>query len=204
MVTYSLNFEQLYGSSGYFSHCYFFCIYKRRCNIKELQINEEIRAKEVRLIDKEGEQVGVVSIGDARNRADQANLDLVLISENAKPPVARIMDYGKYRYEAIKKAKEAKKNQKTIELKEIQLSPSIEEHDLNTKARQANKFLKEGNRVKVAVRFRGRELGRKELGKVVLDEFVELTSEYGEIDKPAKMEGRNMVMFLQQRKDLED
>ena len=114
------------------------------------------------------------------------------------------MDYGKYRYEAIKKAKEAKKNQKTIELKEIQLSPSIEEHDLNTKARQANKFLKEGNRVKVAVRFRGRELGRKELGKVVLDEFVELTSEYGEIDKPAKMEGRNMVMFLQQRKDLED
>lgn len=128
---------------------------------------------------------------------------MVLMSPNAKPPVARIMDYGKYRYDTMKKEKEAKKNQKVIELKEIQLSPNIEEHDLNTKARQANKFLKKGDRVKVVVRFVGRELGHKELGREVLDDFVEKTSEYGEVEKQPKMEGRNMVMFLQERTDKE-
>lgn len=164
--------------------------------IKELQINEGIRAKEVRLIGADGEQIGVVSINEALDAAREADLDLVNIAPNAKPPVCKVIDYGKYRYEAIKREKEAKKKQKVINVKELRLSPNIDTHDLEVKANQANNFLKKGDRVKVTVRFRGRELGHTSIGKDVLNDFADLTSENGIIDKKPTMEGRSMVMFL--------
>ncbi|WP_138159039.1 translation initiation factor IF-3 [Peptoniphilus catoniae] len=173
-----------------------------RClEIKELQINEEIRDKEVRLIDSEGNQVGVVSRNRALDIAIESKLDLVKIAPNSKPPVCRVMDYGKYRYDMMKREREAKKKQKVINVKELRLTPNIEEHDLNTKANRAKTFLDNGDRVKVSVRFRGREMGHTEIGKVVLDEFVNLVSEHGVVDKKAKMEGRNMVMFLSPNTD---
>ncbi len=168
----------------------------RCCIIKELQINEEIREREVRLIDVDGDQLGIVSIKKALDVAYDRKLDLVNVAPNAKPPVCRIMDYGKYKYELAKKEKEARKNQKVINVKEIRLTPNIESHDLNVKARRANEFLKSGDKVKVSVRFRGREMGHTNIGRVVLDNFAELTKELGVIEKPAKMEGRNMTMFL--------
>lgn len=180
--------------------CPLFLIYGR-FDIKELAINEEIRAREVRLIDSEGEQVGVVSIDEAQNRAYDEELDLVLISPQAKPPVCKLMDYGKYRYDTLKKMKEQRKNQKTAELKEIRFSPSIDSHDLEVKAKKANEFLKDGDKVKVSVRFRGRELGHKEVGFEVLEQFAALTEESGVISVKAKMEGRNMVMFLEPKED---
>lgn len=164
--------------------------------IKELQINEGIRAKEVRLIGADGEQIGIVSINEALDAAREADLDLVNIAPNAQPPVCKVIDYGKYRYEAIKREKEAKKKQKVINVKELRLSPNIDTHDLEVKANQANNFLKKGDRVKVTVRFRGRELGHTSIGKDVLNDFAELTSENGIIDKKPTMEGRSMVMFL--------
>ncbi|WP_237036440.1 translation initiation factor IF-3 [Mediannikoviicoccus vaginalis] len=164
--------------------------------IKELQINEGIRAKEVRLIGADGEQIGIVSINEALDAAREADLDLVNIAPNAKPPVCKVIDYGKYRYEAIKREKEAKKKQKVINVKELRLSPNIDTHDLEVKANQANNFLKKGDRVKVTVRFRGRELGHTSIGNDVLNDFAELTSENGIIDKKPTMEGRSMVMFL--------
>src|SRR5699024_3132583 len=162
----------------------------------ELQINEEIREKKVRLIDVNGEQLGVVSIREALDTAFDRKLDLVKVAPNAKPPVCRIMDYGKYKYEAEKREQEARKKQNVMNLKEVRLTPNIEIHDLKVKARNANRFLKDGDKVKVSVRFRGREMGSKNLGKEVLDQLIELTKDEGMIDKPAKMEGRNMVMFL--------
>ena len=165
----------------------------RRClEIKELQINEEIREKEVRLVDDEGNQLGVVSKMQAIDLAISKKLDLVNVAPNAKPPVCRIMDYGKYRYEQEKKEKEAKKKQKVINIKEL---------SLNTKANRAIDFLKNGDRVKVSVRFRGREMGHTDLGRDVLDKFYDLISEYGVVDKKPKMEGRSLVMFLSERKD---
>lgn len=164
--------------------------------IKELQINEGIRAKEVRLIGADGDQIGIVSINEALDAAREADLDLVNIAPNAKPPVCKVIDYGKYRYEAMKREKEAKKKQKVINVKELRLSPNIDTHDLEVKANQANNFLKKGDRVKVTVRFRGRELGHTSIGKDVLNDFAELTSENGIIDKKPTMEGRSMVMFL--------
>lgn len=169
----------------------------RRClNIKDLQINEQIRDREVRLIGNEGEQLGVLPVNQAQIIANEKKLDLVKVAPNAKPPVCKIMDYGKYKYEMQKKEKEAKKNQKVINIKEIRLTPNIEEHDLNVKATQASKFLQKENKVKVSVRFRGRELGHTDIGKEVLAQFAERVSEYGTIEKKAKMEGRNMIMFL--------
>ncbi|WP_352417923.1 translation initiation factor IF-3 [Proteiniborus sp.] len=169
----------------------------RRClNIKELQINEEIREKEIRLIDVDGEQLGIMTSKKGMEIADERKLDLVMIAPNAKPPVCRIMDYGKYKYELAKREKEARKNQKVITVKEIRLTPSIEANDLNVKAKRAIDFLKDEDKVKVTVRFRGREMGHTEKGKIVLQKFAELTSEYGSIDKQPKLEGRNMVMYL--------
>ncbi|WP_074349568.1 translation initiation factor IF-3 [Proteiniborus sp. DW1] len=169
----------------------------RRClNIKELQVNEEIREKEVRLIDVDGEQLGIMSSKKALELADEKKLDLVMIAPNAKPPVCRIMDYGKYKYELAKREKEARKNQKVITVKEIRLTPSIEANDLNVKAKRAIDFLKDDDKVKVTVRFRGREMGHTEKGEEVLRKFAEITSEYGVIDKQPKLEGRNMVMYL--------
>lgn len=165
--------------------------------IKELQINEEIRFREVRLISEDGDQLGIVSSREAMSIAEEKNLDLVLMSPNAKPPVCKIMDYGKYRYDTMKKNKDAKKKQKTITLKEVRLSPNIEEHDLNVKANQAKKFLNQGNKVKVSIRFRGRELGRTCMGYGVMDNFLDLLEGCGEVEKKPKMEGRAMVMFLQ-------
>jgi len=170
-------------------------------NIKELQINEEIRVREVRLIGDDGEQLGIVSYRDAMRMAEEKDLDLVLMSPNAKPPVCKIMDYGKYKYDTIKKAKEAKKNQKTITLKEVRLSPNIEEHDLNVKVTQALKFLGQGNKVKVSIRFRGRELGRTEIGYDVMNDFLELIKDAGKVEKKPRMEGRSMVMFLEPSTD---
>lgn len=166
------------------------------CTIKDLQINDGIRAKEVRLIDAEGEQRGVVPIAEALELARQSNLDLVNVAPKANPPVCKIIDYGKYKYEAIKKAKEARKKQKTINVKEVRLSPNIDTHDLEVKANRANQFLAKGDKVKVSVRFRGRELGHTAIGKDVLNTFAELTSENGEVEKRPKMEGRSMIMFL--------
>lgn len=176
--------------------CPHFLIIWRCLEIKELQINEEIRDKEVRLIDSEGNQVGVVSRSKALDLAFDAKLDLVKIAPNSKPAVCRIMDYGKYRYDMMKREREAKKKQQVINIKEIRLTPNIEEHDLNTKANQAKKFLDNGDRVKVSVRFRGREMGHTDMGRQVLDKFNELISEHGVIDKKPKMEGRSMIMFL--------
>lgn len=174
----------------------FFEKFRRCCIIKELQINEGIREKEVRLIDVDGNQLGVVHIRKAMEIANERRLDLVNVAPNAKPPVCRIMDYGKYKYELAKREKEARKNQKVINVKEIRLTPNIETHDLNVKANRAIEFLKDGDKVKVSVRFRGREMGHTEQGKVVLDDFAKITEEYGTIEKAAKLEGRNMVMFL--------
>ncbi|WP_409228164.1 translation initiation factor IF-3 [Gudongella sp. SC589] len=174
----------------------------RRCRIiKELQINEEIREKEVRLIDVDGSQLGVVPLKKALDVAFERRLDLVNVAPTAKPAVCRVMDYGKYKYEMAKKEKEARKNQKIINIKEIRLTPNIETHDLNVKANRAIDFLKDGDKVKVSVRFRGREMGHTEMGKEVLDEFAQLTSEVGKIEKEAKLEGRNMVMFLMPKAD---
>ena len=163
-------------------------------------INEQIKAKEVRLISSEGGQLGVVSINEAREKAEEAGLDLVLIAPTAKPPVCKIIDYGKFRYELARKDKEAKKKQKTIEVKEVRLSPNIDTNDLNTKVGSARKFLEKGNKVKVTLRFRGREMARMFKSKYILDDFAEALSDVATIDKPSKAEGRSLVMFLSAKK----
>lgn len=149
----------------------------------------------------DGTQIGIVPIKKALSIAYEKRLDLVKVAPNAKPPVCRIMDYGKYKYELAKKEKEAKKKQKVINVKEVRMTPTIEDHDLNVKARKTIDFLKDGDRVKVSVRFRGRELGHTETGKEVLMKFAELVSQYGTMEKEPRMEGRNMVMFLVPKKD---
>ena len=168
---------------------------------KQTQINEEIRASEVRLINENGVMVGIVGIDEALRLAEEADLDLVNISPNAVPPVCKILDYGKYRYEQQKKEKNAKKNQHVTEIKEIRLSASIEDHDVEVKAKNAIKFLQDGDKVKVSLRFRGRERDYTQLGYDAMEKFADLVSEYGVIEKPAKMEGRRMNMFLAPKKD---
>lgn len=163
---------------------------------KETQINEEIRDKEVRVIDSDGNQLGVMPIEDALRLAEEKNTDLVKIAPQAKPPVCKIMDYGKYRFEQAKREKEAKKNQRVIEVKEVRLSLNIDTHDFETKVGHAIKFLKGGNRVKVSIRFRGREMAHPENGLVTMSKFAEACSEFGTVEKPAKLEGRSMLMFL--------
>lgn len=163
---------------------------------KEQQINEQIRDKEVRLIGEDGSQLGIVPIDKAQQMAIDANLDLVKIAPQAKPPVCKIMDYGKYKFEAAKREKENRKNQKVIEIKEVRLSPSIDTHDFETKVGSAVKFLKSGSKVKVTVRFRGREIHHSALGADLLKRFAEAASEYGTVEKNAKLEGRNMAMFM--------
>ncbi len=168
---------------------------------KQTQINGDIRAAEVRLIDENGEMRGIVSIDEALSIAEHADLDLVNISPNANPPVCKILDYGKYRYEQQKKEKNARKNQHITEIKEIRLSASIEDHDVEVKAKAATKFLKDGDKVKVSLRFRGRERDYTQLGYDAMNKFADMVSEYGVVEKPAKMEGRRMNMFLAPRKD---
>lgn len=165
--------------------------------IKEQQINEEIRDKEVRLIGESGEQLGIMSAKQALELATAQELDLVKISPNAVPPVCKIMDYGKYKYESAKREKESKKKQKVVVMKELRLRPAIEENDLKTKAKMGTKFLANGDKLKVSVRFRGRELGHKDIGFIVLDKFVELVQEQGTpVGKP-KMGGNSLVLMVE-------
>ena len=164
------------------------------------QLNEEIRDKELRLIGNEGEQLGIMSADEALKIADEQGLDLVKISPQAVPPVCKLMDYGKYRFEQGKREKEARKNQHVVEIKEIRMSPGIDTGDFNVKLKNAQKFLTDGNRVKVSVRFRGREMAHTEIGKRLLDQFAEQCAEVSSVDKGAKLEGRNMSMFLSPKK----
>ncbi len=164
--------------------------------ISDLMINEQIRDKEVRLIGENGEQLGVMSARDAMKLAEEAGLDLVKIAPTAKPPVCRIVDYGKFKYEQIRKEKEARKKQKIVEIKEIRLSPNIDTNDLNTKVTAARKFITKGDRVKVTLRFRGREMAHMNTSRHILDDFAESLADIAVIAKPPKVEGRTMTMFL--------
>ncbi len=163
-------------------------------------INEQIRDKEVRLVGEDGEQLGVMLIKDALKLAQDAELDLVKIAPTAKPPVCKIIDYGKYKYELTRKEKEAKKKQKVTEVKEIRLSPNIDSNDMNTKANQARKFIEKGDKVKVALRFRGREMAHMSRSKQILDEFYAKLEDIAVVEKPAKLEGRSMIMFLTEKR----
>lgn len=160
------------------------------------QINEDIRDKEVRLISDTGEQLGIMSAQDALNMAEEQNLDLVKISPNAVPPVCKLMDYGKFRFEQTKREKEARKNQRVVEIKEVRMSPSIDVNDFNVKLRNAQKFLSEGNRCKVTVRFRGREMAHTSIGQDLLLKFADDCGEVAVMDKSPKLEGRHMSIFL--------
>lgn len=180
---------QLFAFLFYFWRC--FTISK-----KELQINETIREKEVRVIDSDGSQLGILSSSKALKIAASKDLDLVKIAPQATPPVCRIMDYGKYRFEQSKREKEARKNQKTVEVKEVRMSLNIDVHDFDTKLRNAIKFLKGGDKVKVSIRFRGREMAHTQLGEELINRFKEACAEYGTMDKAPKMEGRSMAVII--------
>lgn len=163
-------------------------------------INEQIRDKEVRVIGENGEQLGVMSSREAMKLASEAELDLVKIAPTAKPPVCKIIDYGKYKYELTRKEKEAKKKQKTVELKEVRLSPNIDTNDLNTKMNNAKKFLQKGNKVKVTLRFRGREMAHMSQSRHILDDFAKSLEDVASVEKPAKLEGRSMSMVLTEKR----
>jgi translation initiation factor IF-3 len=164
-------------------------------------INEQIRDREVRLVSESGEQLGIMSARDAYLKAQEAGLDLVKIAPMAKPPVCKIIDYGKYRYEQARKEKEARKKQKTVEIKEVRLSPNIDTNDLNTKVGAARKFLSKGDKVKVTLRFRGREMAHMNSSKHILDEFAESLSDISVIEKAPKVEGRSMTMVLTEKRN---
>ena len=159
-------------------------------------INEQIRDREVRVISADGEQLGIMSSREAMKLAQEAELDLVKIAPKAQPPVCKIIDYGKYRYEQARKEKEAKKKQKTVEIKEVRMSPNIDTNDLNTKVNNARKFLEKGNKVKVTLRFRGREMAHVQQTKHILDDFAEMLRDVATVEKAPKLEGRNMSMVL--------
>ena len=163
-------------------------------------INGQIRDKEIRVIGEDGEQLGIMSPREAMKIAQEAELDLVKIAPKAQPPVCKIIDYGKYRYELARKEIEAKKKQKTVEVKEVRLSPNIETNDLNTKVNNAKKFISKGNKVKVTLRFRGREMAHMQQSKHILDDFAELLADVAVVEKPAKLEGRSMSMVLTEKR----
>ena len=176
--------------------------HKWRCSaISESLVNGQVRFREVRLIGTDGEQLGIMSSQDAQKIADEAELDLVCISPMAKPPVCKIIDYGKYRYEMIRRDKEAKKKLKIVELKEVRLSPNIDTNDLATKTNAARKFLEKGNKVKVTLRFRGREMSHMSQSRYILDDFAKSLADIAVIDKPSKVEGRTLVMFMSAKKN---
>lgn len=178
----------LFESQSYFLEVFFIK--------QELLINEKIRAREVQLIGANGEKFGVVSIDEALDKALDAKLDLALVSPNAQPPVCKLMNYGKYKFEQAKREKESKKNQKTFELKELRVTPNIEQHDFEFKAKNARKFLEDGNKVKITVRFRGRELNYVKAGEETLNEFVEKLSDIATVEKKPLLEGKNMFVIL--------
>ncbi|OJU16324.1 MAG: translation initiation factor IF-3 [Clostridiales bacterium 43-6] len=167
---------------------------------KELSINEEIKDKEVRVIGADGSQLGVMSSAEALRRASELDLDLVKIAPMSVPPVCKILDYGKFKFEQAKRDKEAKKNQHIVDIKEIRLSLNIDKHDFETKANHAFRFLSDGDKVKVSIRFKGRQLGHPQIGIEIMNRFAEYCSEYCTVEKPAKMEGRSMLMFLAPKK----
>ena len=172
-----------------------------RCTvISELKINEQIRDKEVRVIGADGEQLGIMSSKEAYRLAQEAELDLVKIAPTAKPPVCKIIDYGKYRYEMARKEKEAKKKQKVVEVKEVRLSPNIDTNDLNTKINSARKFLTKGNKVKVTLRFRGREMAHMQNSKHILDDFAKELEDVATVEKAPKLEGRSIAMVLAEKR----
>ena len=168
---------------------------------QELPINGQIRAKEVQLIGENGEKLGVVSFNNALEMAEEKKLDLVLVAPNAKPVVCKIMNYGKYKFEQAKKEKEAKKKQKTMEIKEIRITPNIEEHDFGFKAKNARKFIEAGNKLKITVRFRGREINNSKAGEAVLNKFIENLEDIAVVEKKPKLEGRNMFTILAKKTD---
>ena len=163
---------------------------------QELPINEQIRAREVQVIDEQGEKKGLMKLNEALDLVYEKKLDLVLVAPNAQPPVCKIMNYGKYKFEQAKKEKEAKKKQKSFEIKEIRVTPNIEEHDFSFKAKNAKKFIQDGNKVKITVRFRGREVNNSKAGEVVLNKFIEDMSDIAVVEKAPKLEGRNMFTIL--------
>ena len=166
---------------------------------QELPINEGIHAKEVQLIGDSGEKLGVLSFHDALEKAQEKKLDLVLVAPHANPPVCKIMNYGKYKFEQAKKEKEAKKKQKVAEIKEIRITPNIEEHDFSFKAKNAKKFIEDGNKLKITVKFRGREINNSKLGEEVLNKFIKELSDIAQVDKSPKLEGRNMFIMLSKK-----
>ena len=189
----------MFQDDVFHSSCFLFggvCINKE----KDLPINQEIRDKEVRVVGENGDQLGIMTPKAAMEIADRDGLDLVKISPNANPPVCKIIDYGKFKFENAKRLKEAKKNQKVVELKEVQLSCKIDTNDFNTKANHAIKFLKNGDKVKVSIRFRGREMAHTKLGEEVIRRFADVCSEYAIIEKEPKLEGRNIMLFLAPKK----
>ena len=176
----------------------FFCLFWRCLTIsaKELIINDDIKVKEVRMLDENNGQLGIMSLNDAKAYAYDHGYDLVLIAPSATPPVCRAMDYGKYRYEIDKKEKEARKKQQVVEVKEVQLSCRIDTHDFETKANRAIKFLQDGNKVRVSLRFKGREIAHQELGREMLERFENAVSEFGTVDKKPVLDGRQLTMFI--------
>lgn len=168
---------------------------------KDMMVNDGIRARELRLIDQNGEQLGVKSKAEALQIAERANLDVVLVAPNAKPPVARIMDYGKFRFEQQKKDREARKKQKVINIKEVRLSPTIDVNDFNTKLRNARKFLEKGDKVKASIRFKGRAITHKEIGQKVLDRLAEEAADLATVEQKPKMDGRSMFLVLAPKND---
>jgi len=177
-----------------------FLLYFWRCDIKEVLINHQIRATEIRVLDVDGTQLGVMGIKEALELSSEKGLDLIEISPNAKPPVCKIMDFGKYKFELTKREKEAKKKQKVVNIKEIRMSVNIDKHDIEIKANKAKQFLNQKDKVKVAVVFQGRELAYMDLGKKILDTFVEMVSEEGVIEKPSTVEGRSMMIIIAPKK----
>jgi len=163
-------------------------------------INEQIRDREVRLLGEDGEQLGIMSAREAQKLAEEAGLDLVKIAPTAKPPVCKIIDYGKFKYERTRKEKEARKKQKTIDIKEVRMSPNIDTNDLNTKVSAARRFIQKGDRVKVTIRFRGREMAHMNSSRHILEEFAESLSDVAVVEKPPKVEGRTMTMFLTEKR----
>ena len=168
---------------------------------QELPINRQIRAKEVQLIGENGEKLGVMSLNEALEKAEDKNLDLVLVAPNANPVVCKIMNYGKYKFEQAKKEKEAKKKQSVLEVKEIRVTPNIEEHDFGFKLKNAKKFLADGNKVRITVRFRGREINNSNAGEIVLNKFIENLEDVATVEKKPKLEGRNMFIILAKKAD---
>ncbi len=190
---YSLDYE----CTWIFCHVHFLMEGKA---ISEVLINDQIRDKELRVVSEDGEQLGVMSNSEAKALADEAGVDLVLIAPNANPPVVKVIDYGKYRYEQARREKEAKKKQRVVELKEIRLSPNIDTNDLNTKIAAARKFIEKGDKVKVTLRFRGREMAHMQESKYILDDFAAALTEVAVVEKPSKQEGRSISIVLGEKK----